>query len=431
MPTGETVLDELDRKPLQARRVRGYRSIIWGIVLLAVLARGIYALIAPDVDPVLKRDLYYGDAAGYHILAENLLQYGSLTWDGETPTSFRMPGYPGFLAAVYQAFGTDPLLVRVLQALLGGLTVFPVAAVARRLGGDLAGILAGVGMALHPLVVYITGWLYSETLFIFFLWVGVWLLYQGLDEISVRKSVAAGFLFGAATLIRPELFLFPLFSVGFCLLFAWKRGQLKMLLIAQGIMLMVIFPWVVRNYVVHEEIVLLTTNTGAVFYGGNNARADGGYYLDVPFILPGMSEYDSNAELTRRGIEWISAHPGEFARLLPLKLIKFFSPIETLNTESRIGRSELAVNLVYWGYVVLAIGGGLAATLRGNSGMALLFALLLWFILVALLIYGGTRVALPIAPALIIMFAVSSISLLSKLLTKLLPQNLFEMEPIR
>ncbi|MBK8900841.1 MAG: glycosyltransferase family 39 protein [Anaerolineaceae bacterium] len=385
-----------------------------GVVILALLVRVTYVLLAPRIDPIIQQQPLYGDASGYHLLAVNLLKGLGLTWDGQIPTSFRMPGYPAFLAFIYGLTRPDPEPVRLVQAVLGALTCIPTFALAERLGGRKTAVLAGLGVALHPIMIYMTAWLYSETLFFLLLWSGLWVLVRSFDNSSLLQAALAGLFVGAATLVRPEVMAFPALVLVAGWIFRWPRRLLGFALVAQVAVVIVLLPWIVRNVLVHDQVVVLTTNTGAVFYGGNNDDADGGYYLDVPFILPGFSELESDAEFKRMGVQWISNHPQEFIALLPWKLYKLFSPAEMVGAGRPLGSWTLVLNVIY-GVFLMFVAGGIIVGWRLNKELiTLLMTLIAWYILITLILYGGTRFALPLAPGFVTLAAVALVKLLPK-----------------
>jgi 4-amino-4-deoxy-L-arabinose transferase-like glycosyltransferase len=402
-----------NRLMLSGRNIDRTQKLLVAITILALAIRVVYVLLAPQVDPILQRDPLYGDASGYHLLAINLMKGWGLTWDGEQPTSFRMPGYPLFLALIYSLTQPTPYSVRLVQGVLGALTCIPVFTIARRLGGESVAILAGLGVALHPLLIYMTGWLYSETLFFLLLWLSLLILIQMLEQNSLIHATFAGLILGFSTLIRPEVAVIPIFFLAAGWLLRWSRQLLGLMLIVQITLIVIIAPWMIRNTSVHQQFVPLTTNSGVNLYGGNNDRATGGSFRDVPFMVPGFSEVDSNQELTRRGVEWIKNHPQKFISLLPAKLYKFLSPVEMENTEkSPLGKWALPVNLVYAVFLLIAAWGAIIN--REAKITHLLVMLLGWYALMALVFYGGTRIALPATPGLIILAAVGLIDLWGK-----------------
>jgi len=373
------------------------------IFLLALIARVGWVLVAPRLDPVLSHDPLYGDASGYNLLAANLVKGWGLTWDGKTPTSYRMPGYPAFLALVYSVAGQSSEIVRLTQAVLGALLCIPVFAIARRLGGESIAVLAGLGIALHPLLIYMSGWLYSETLFLLLLWAGLWLLVRAWEGGSSHDTIAAGMALGLATYVRPEIFAFPLFAAIVGTLLRWPRQRLQVFMVIQAVLVVMILPWTVRNYSAHGGIVLLATNTGTNLYGANNPLADGGLPRDQIFALPDVSEVESDRLLAGRALDWITANPRAFLRLLPLKLLKFFSATAIKTAGNPLGKWAVPIDFAYWLFVFVAIFGWVRTHKSGTS--AILALVLGWYVLLALIFSGGTRVALPVAPALVVLAA--------------------------
>jgi 4-amino-4-deoxy-L-arabinose transferase-like glycosyltransferase len=167
------------------------RLLLLGIVFMALAIRAVYATVAVEVDPVLRQNALHGDAYGYHLLASHLAHGNGFSWDGENLTSYRMPGYPAFLAAIYAGFGQNFLVVRLVQALLGSLLCLPIFALARQALGDRLALLAALGVAVHPMLMYMTGWIYAETVYMSLLWLGLWLLGWSISRLSLRAAVPA------------------------------------------------------------------------------------------------------------------------------------------------------------------------------------------------------------------------------------------------
>jgi 4-amino-4-deoxy-L-arabinose transferase-like glycosyltransferase len=198
-------------------------GLVTAIVALALLVRVAYVLMAPQVDPILRRDPLYGDASGYHLLAVNLLKGLGLTWDGQMPTSYRMPGYPAFVALVYALLGVSPQAVGLVQAFLGALVCIPVYAIGNQLGGWRLAGLSALGVALHPILIYMTAWVYSETLFLLLMWLGIWALVRLISNPMWSLAVAAGVLLGLSVLVRSEIAWFPILLAGWFAMFAKLR----------------------------------------------------------------------------------------------------------------------------------------------------------------------------------------------------------------
>lgn len=381
-----------------------------GILVLALLVRVVYVFLAPSVDPLLQRTPYYGDASGYHLLASNLLEGKGYTFDGESPTSFRMPGYPLFLAAMYSIAGRDPGNVRLIQAFLGALACSLVFLIAVRVGGYTTALIAGLMIAFHPVTVFITGWLYSETIFILLLTAAIWSLFLLKKPVWIRGLLAGGFL-GSAIYFRPEVFVLPIFILGFTLLFRAAKNFRRPLLLAQLIVVLMVLPWVIRNAYVHGEFVPLATNSGVVLFGGNNEGAEGGFHLDGPFVMRGMSEAESSRQYARQALEFIYNEPGNFLRLIPAKLIRFFSLTRMEHSGPALGPWSLPIDILYGLFLLVALAGAIRGLSEQNGMILILVAFVAWYTLIATILYGGARVALPTVPPLSVLGAYGAVFL--------------------
>ncbi len=373
------------------------------------MLRAAWGLSAPSLDPALRRNPLYGDAYGYVLLAENLVKSHVFSWDGRSPTSFRVPGYPIFLAVFYPLGDPFQRIVCLLQAVLGALIIFPVFAIARDLGGKRVAAFAALGTAFHPLLIYMTGWLYSETLYIFLLWVALWLLLKAILETRPGFGAFSGLIFGIATLVRPEIMPFPLFLSVWGWFCDWLKKQWRLVVVVQLITLGVILPWSIRSTILSGGFVLLTTSAGSNFYAGNNPDSLGGSAWEFP--LQGVSELESDRDLFQRALDWIRLNPTKAFAALPLKLYRFFSPA-AYTMEGPIAKWEGILYWIYLGFLLMA-GWGIWKSWRQVAGV-ILTGIIGWYMLIALVYYGGTRVALPIAPALVIFAALGVLDLYAK-----------------
>src|SRR5205814_1044836 len=87
--------------------------------------------------------------------------------------AYRMPGYPVFVAIAYAASGSSAKAVYVLQALLGGGTVFLVYLLGTRINKKV-GLIAAALAAVDPISVGFSASFLSETPFTFFLVLCLW-----------------------------------------------------------------------------------------------------------------------------------------------------------------------------------------------------------------------------------------------------------------
>jgi 4-amino-4-deoxy-L-arabinose transferase-like glycosyltransferase len=151
----------------------------------------------------------------------------------------------------------------------------------RRLGGRTVGLIAALGAAVYPPFIHSTGELMSEppalltlpAAILAFLWAG--------DREDLRAWIVPGLLFGLTAMFRPEYLLVGVVFVALAgarlgMARGWRPG-LAAAAIALLALLLPILPWAVRNQVVLDRTVPISTGGGKALYVGTFLPADGEY----------------------------------------------------------------------------------------------------------------------------------------------------------
>ena len=218
---------------------------------------------------------YSGDTKFYEELARNWLDHGiyGLFVNGQLmPVDQRMPGYPGFLAAIYSVFGRTRIAVMLVQAGIDLVTCVLAALIAGRIAPaakkSLAATIALWLAALCPFTASYTAAIVTETLAAFFtalaLLMLIWIFtepsldapgIQWLDKQSGFRFVGlfalAGVFTGLGTLVRPETpLVLAAAAVVICIrwrrLADWSKLALAGAWMAAGL-LAALTPWAARN----------------------------------------------------------------------------------------------------------------------------------------------------------------------------------------
>lgn len=273
------------------------------LLLFAVFAPSPELFAAPDSDL-------------YARLARTLLAVGRFAAAPDAPhETFRTPGYPCLLAAVFGVAGESRHAVIALQIAISTLTAAGVYALGRRLAGDGAGLWAGLSIALSPWQIYHANLLLSETL------AGALLLAAVLCAAAgARGALGAGLLLGASVLVRP----FGVFFIVICLVWLLLRDSspLPRRLVPLGWMTLgyalPVVGWMTVNAAASGHFALTTI-------GGYNlleARA-GGVRIAVYRETHEQALRALYTELDRRGAgqEWSAAEREAAARALALEVI--------------------------------------------------------------------------------------------------------------
>lgn len=174
------------------------------------------------------------------------------------PTARRAPGYPLFLALVYAVLGRSEAAVLWAQALLWGVSCVLLARLVSSIFDTSAGVLAGLVVALHPVLARIAGGILTESLYILCVIGLISLFDRALNTSSTTRFALTGVLMGVAALIRPLTGgLMPFLWVG---IWMWRRelgSPLRNAVVMTGVALVCVVPWQIRNVVTFKAAVPL------------------------------------------------------------------------------------------------------------------------------------------------------------------------------
>jgi 4-amino-4-deoxy-L-arabinose transferase-like glycosyltransferase len=255
------------------------------------------------------------------------------------PSAFRAPGYPLLLGGVYALTGDSVEAGRYLNAILGAAGVLLLYLIAARIFSRRVALVAAALMAVYPPLVMLSLELYSEPLFIDLMLGAVLAAFVYRDDRRLRWALLAGALAGLATLTRQNgvlLLAVLLFALWLPPRRRWAaaRAPLAALLIAVAL----IVPWTVRNYVVFNEFVPLSTGGGFNLAGVYNAdaqhdpRFNALWRLPIRteagaevYAIPALRETEIDRELRDRARDYIGDHPSYVGEVV------FWSALRTLN----------------------------------------------------------------------------------------------------
>jgi 4-amino-4-deoxy-L-arabinose transferase-like glycosyltransferase len=265
----------------------GKRTLI-ALALIAALGLVVrtYVVVNPVSDPA-------DDSHAYYAISKALYEEGSFGGPEFRDSSDWSPGAPFLYAASFYATGgAREGTARIVEALLGLATILVVFALGWRLGGRelgrWVGLFAAFAVAIYPPFLHTTGELMSEPPAMLTLPAAILGFLWASDRRSPWAWIAPGLLFGLTAMFRPEYLLVgAAFVVLAFLRTAWPRtgtanGRNWTAGLAAAAILLValvlpILPWTIRNYVVLDRVVPVSTGGGKALYVGTYLPADGEY----------------------------------------------------------------------------------------------------------------------------------------------------------
>jgi Dolichyl-phosphate-mannose-protein mannosyltransferase len=314
--------------------------------LAAILALGLGLRLAYAAE---GRDYQPPDARVYARIAENLYRDGDFSARGSElgpihqPASAYSPGLPLLLAGVYGLTGGVHLeLARIVLAVVGALAVLLTYLIGRRLGGPAAGLVGGAAIAVYPALLEYQGLLLTEPAAATLLAAAVLAFLRALDERGFGFWLAAGALLGLLALVRAEYLAVALLLPALGLARRWSASGLRTAWAAPLTMLvataLVLGPWTIRNALVLDRFVPVSTGGGKALYIGTYLDADGEGPKLRQLLLDRQPRL--RAELARRGSP---SDPERFVLelLLAREAQRAYPDLDTDAALGKLGRENL------------------------------------------------------------------------------------------
>jgi 4-amino-4-deoxy-L-arabinose transferase-like glycosyltransferase len=337
---------------------RNIRNALIGIVAAALLLR--IALI------VVFKTYAHPEIWEFETIANHLLagKGYSVRFLNNNYKSFATPLFGFLCAGIYAVTNHSFFAVLLIQSLFSiglALTVFKIATI---VFNPRVGLLATVLVAFHP------GFLYYDVFNLlplsidsFLIAAITFLLLKNKERPTLKSMSLIGSLIGIAVLSRGITgVLLPLVIIYFVFVRSAHRiYRLKIIACVLCGTFLVLAPWLIRNYIVHKQFVLIASTSGENFWRGNNLYATGTSYdqkqTEIFELWPqtfkekvlAMNELQQQQFFEREALSFIRANPGIAASLYAKKVYYFwwFSP----QSGTIYPKNYMAVYRVY--YIVI------------------------------------------------------------------------------
>ncbi len=326
----------------------------------------------------------------------------------------RPPLYPIFLSLFFAMGGKNFLLIRIMQALFSSFLPIVIFFIAQLLFDRKTAIYAGCISMVYPSFIYYSGMILTEALFLILFTVACWLLIKGGVKNNNKTIMIGAITLGCAILTRPigvlSLCIFPLWYFTLRNVSIGKTILRSFLLVS--VCLSVIGIWTVRNYIVHERFVLVTSDTGNLFYMSNNPWAGGYGIYDSPNYDKYIekikylekeypNEIDRSAVFMEHGIAAIIENPKRYVWLIGDKFVWFWNALPHTCLRDKI------LCLFSYGILLPFFIMGMVNLLRQpkRETIILPMIIILFTIFHCTFAYGSVRFRMTIEPYIIIIAA--------------------------
>jgi 4-amino-4-deoxy-L-arabinose transferase-like glycosyltransferase len=249
---------------------------------------------------------------------------------------------PGYTYIVYLFYFVNDLetrnyLILIFQILLSLLVVFVIYLLTKEIFNLTSALIAAAIAATLPEFIY-TSCLPGTTIFSHLGIVIILLLLNRLKYPLNSKIylVQIGLAFGILILFRSEVFLLLLLV----LIYFWTKRQFKNTMIIALTSFIIIIPWGIRNILVFNEFIPLTTSAGVNFYRGHNPYAIGVWADEeiveklIQFKADPNFELQMNQIYLQKGFENIVEDPYRELKYVFIKLFHLwiFNPRDERTT---------------------------------------------------------------------------------------------------
>jgi 4-amino-4-deoxy-L-arabinose transferase-like glycosyltransferase len=345
------------------------------------------------------------DQVSYHNLALRVLDghgfsFGELWWPitpPDAPTAHWSFLYTLYLVFVYFVFGPNPIVARIIQAVIVGI-LHPYIAyrIGEKVFSKTIGLAAAAITAVYVYFFYYGAALMTEPFYItailFTLYFAIQLAENTDKKRDIQLGLALGVSLGITIVLRQVFLLF----IPFIFLWIWiirfkLTRKLPLLPTALSFALIVTFivPITLYNYSRFGSFVLLNTNSGYAFFWGNNPiygtkfipiLPTGTYQEMIPAETRHLDEAALDRELLGRGIQFVMDDPTRYillslSRIPPYFMFWYSSESSTLSNISRIGSFGVFLPFMLYG-LFLGVKRNRNKLLTSPVGPLILFAVI-------------------------------------------------------
>lgn len=206
-----------------------------------------------------------GEEGEYTRLAENLARGHGYVGMFEGPQLMYPPLFAVLIAAASSITSSVAAAGRFVSVAGGLVLVLAVFLIARSMYGSRVALIAAMLSACHPLLIFLSGVTYSESVYLPLMILGIYWGLTCIDGERSASSILCGTCFGLAYLTRPEALVYPFVVIAGILLSARARGSSLRKQLRPVFLILIPFMILVTPYVAY-----LSVHTGGLRLEGKS-----------------------------------------------------------------------------------------------------------------------------------------------------------------
>jgi 4-amino-4-deoxy-L-arabinose transferase-like glycosyltransferase len=335
---------------------------------------------------------------------------------GESPTRLRQPIYPLFLALILFLFKNSINAVLIIQLLISLLILFLVIDIGKRIFQSEYNYYNNLILALYFPLWMLSASILTEIVFTFFITLSIWFYLISFEKNKFNYVLLSGILLGIAFLTRPiALIIFIVTSS--LILFKREKIKLKSFGIFTLGFIIIIAPWVLRNYFVLDEFTALSSDGGYNLYSstlgvnkkpwlddeGFKSAVLNGYYIDNR----------ANKNFISLSIESIASAPLSYVKNGFLRILSTWSYF----AGSRVFQNKM---IIFFSFSIVQIFILLFALFgihkyKKTKNLFLLILPIISFTIIIIFSYSTSRFFIPIMPFVLLLTGQGILSFIEKI----------------
>jgi 4-amino-4-deoxy-L-arabinose transferase-like glycosyltransferase len=419
-------------------------------VLLGVIAVVAFGIRVAFVAAEGQEATHLGDAFWYHDMAlqiadgDGYIRPVDFKFDPprRIPTAEHPPLFP-LVLAVPAVLGLRTLAqFEIWTSLIGVGGVVLIGLLGRRVGGNRVGLVAAGIAACYPMLFQSAALAFSESLYVVLAAAVLLVAYQVYDRPTIGRWILLGVLIGLAALTRGEggaLLVLVAWPLAWWCASDW-RGRLVPAATVTVATLVVIAPWMIRNFSEFNRFVPISTNAATAIAGANcdttySGKWIGAWHLacireaygsfkDTSLADPHYDEADHFAPAQQYGLDYMADHASEVPKVVVARVLRSFDLWDPFGSQIDYDDGDAGVRpwqqigyVMFWVMIPFGVYGVVLLRRRKRPSWPLIAPIVVVVVASAAL-HGCTRFRAGAEPGIIVLASVGIVAVATSLMNR-------------